>query len=190
MLRRIASDGRDGFYEGDTAGLIVDEMKKGGGIVTREDLERYEPKWREPVAFTYRGHQVISMPPPSSGGVTLAMIAQQLEVYDLARLGWHSAPAVHVQAEAMRRAFAVRNDALGDPDFVTGRCRPAVVEGIRARTAGLDRHGPRDAVNAGLRPVGQLHDGPHTTHFSVVDAAATRSRSRRRSTAASARPSP
>jgi len=114
VLRRIAETGRDGFYTGDTAALIVNEIKKGGGVITSADLKGYTPKWRDPVTFRYRGHQIISMPPPSSGGVTLAMIAQQLEAYDLARLGWHSVPAIHVQAEAMRRAFAVRNDLLGD----------------------------------------------------------------------------
>src|SRR5262249_49337536 len=119
VLKRIAAHGRDGFYTGHTAALIVAEMKRGGGVMTGEDLERYEPKWREPVAFTYRGRRAVSMPPPSSGGVTLAMIAQQLEAYDLGKLGWHSVTAIHLQAEAMRRAFAVRNDLLGDPDFVT-----------------------------------------------------------------------
>jgi gamma-glutamyltranspeptidase / glutathione hydrolase len=171
VLRRIASDGRDGFYTGDTAGLIVDEMKKGGGIITREDLERYEPKWREPVAFTYRGHRVISMPPPSSGGVTLAMIAQQLEGYDLARLGWHSAPAVHVQAEAMRRAFAVRNDALGDPDFVTvdvARLSSKAFARELQASISMDHATPSTQVSGRS---GISHDGPHTTHFSVVDAA-------------------
>jgi gamma-glutamyltranspeptidase / glutathione hydrolase len=171
VLRRIASDGRDGFYTGDIAGLIVDEMKKGGGIVTREDLERYQPKWRDPVAFTYRGHRVISMPPPSSGGVTLAMIAQQLEAYDLARLGWHSAPAVHVQAEAMRRAFAVRNDTLGDPDVVTvdvTRLSSKAFARELQSSISMDHATPSSQVSGRS---GISHDGPHTTHFSVVDAA-------------------
>jgi gamma-glutamyltranspeptidase/glutathione hydrolase len=171
VLRRIASDGRDGFYTGDTAGLIVDEMKKGGGIITREDLERYQPRWRDPVAFTYRGHRVISMPPPSSGGVTLAMIAQQLEVYDLARLGWHSAPAVHLQAEAMRRAFAVRNDTLGDPDFVTvdvARLSSKAFARELQSSIAIDHATPSSQVSGRS---GISHDGPHTTHFSVVDVA-------------------
>ena len=169
VLRRIARDGRDGFYKGDTAALIVDEMKKGAGIITREDLERYEPKWRDPVAFTYRGRQVISMPPPSSGGATLAMIAQQLEAYDLSRLGWHSAPAIHVQAEAMRRAFAVRNDVLGDPDFVkvdVARLSSKAFARELQSTISLDRATPSAQVSG---RTGLSHDGTHTTHFSVVD---------------------
>ena len=112
-LRRIAEQGRDGFYKGETAGLILAEMKRGKGIITAQDLEGYEPKWRAPIAFEYRGHEVISMPPPSSGGLTLALIAGQLSSYDLADLGWHTAKAVHLMAESMRRAFAVRNEVLG-----------------------------------------------------------------------------
>jgi gamma-glutamyltranspeptidase/glutathione hydrolase len=171
VLRRIASGGRDGFYQGETAALIAAEMKTGGGIITREDLEHYEPKWRDPVVFTYRGHRVVSMPPPSSGGVTLAMIAQQLEPYDLAHLGWHSAPAIHVQAEAMRRAFAVRNDVLGDPDFVTfdvGRLSSKGFARELQSSISLDHATPSSQVSGRS---GNSHDGPHTTHFSVVDAA-------------------
>lgn len=169
VLRRIADGGRDGFYAGATADLIVDEMKKGDGIITRADLAGYSPKWREPVAFAYRDRQIISMPPPSSGGVTLAMIAQQLEAYNLAQLGWHSASAIHVQAEAMRRAFAVRNDVLGDPDFVPVDV-PRLSSKAFARelqaSISLDHATPSSQVSGR----GISHDGPHTTHFSVVDA--------------------
>jgi gamma-glutamyltranspeptidase/glutathione hydrolase len=170
VLKRIAVGGRDGFYKGETAALIAAEMKNGGGIITRQDLERYEPKWRDPVAFTYRGHQIISMPPPSSGGVTLAMIAQQLEAYDLANLGWHSAAAIHVQAEAMRRAFAVRNAVLGDPDFVTldlARLSSKAFARELQPSISLGHATPSSQVSGRS---GISHDGPHTTHFSVVDA--------------------
>ena len=169
VLKRIAAGGRDGFYKGATADLIATEMKNGGGIITREDLEHYEPKWRDPVTFTYRGRRVVSMPPPSSGGLTLAMIAQQLEAYDLAQLGWHSAPAIHVQAEAMRRAFAVRNDLLGDPDFVTldaGRLSSKAFARELQSSISLDHATPSTQIPGR----GISHDGPHTTHFSVVDA--------------------
>ena len=171
VLRRIASNGRDGFYSGATAGLIVDEMQRGGGIITRADLEGYQPKWRDPVEFTYRGHRVISMPAPSSGGVTLAMIAQQMEAYDLERLGWHTVPAIHVQAEAMRRAFAVRNEVLGDPDFVTvdaARLSSKAFARELQSSIALDHATPSSEVSGRS---GTSHDGPHTTHFSVVDAA-------------------
>jgi gamma-glutamyltranspeptidase/glutathione hydrolase len=109
------------------------------------------------------------MPPPSSGGVTLAMIAQQLEAYDLGRLGWHSATAIHVQAEAMRRAFAVRNDVLGDPDFVTldtGRLSSKAFARELQSSISLDHATPSSQVSG---RTGISHDGPHTTHFSVVD---------------------
>src|SRR5690606_10212893 len=118
VLRRIAEQGPAGFYEGETADLIVAEMRRGGGIITHEDLASYRAVWREPVEFEYRGHRVIAMPPPSSGGLTLALIANILEGYDLGALGWHSPEAIHLTAEAMRRAFANRNHYLGDPAFV------------------------------------------------------------------------
>src|SRR5262249_59304267 len=133
--------------------------------------EGSEPKWRELVAFTYRGRRAVSMPPPSSGGVTLAMIAQQLEAYDLGKLGWHSAAAIHLQAEAMRRAFAVRNEVLGDPDFVTvdlGRLSSKAFARELQSSISLDRATPSPQVSGRF---GISHDGPHTTHFSVVDSA-------------------
>jgi len=167
-LRRIAEHGRDGFYKGDTADLLLAEMKRGKGIITAKDLEGYEAKWRSPIAFQYRGHDVISMPPPSSGGITLALIAGQLEQYDLAGLGWHTAKAVHVQAESMRRAFAVRNEVLGDPDYVkfdqAELLSPAFSAGLRA-TISTDRATPSSEVSG--RPA--RGESRQTTHFSVAD---------------------
>ncbi len=167
-LRRIAEHGRDGFYKGETADLLVAEMKRGKGIITAKDLEGYEAKWRSPIAFQYRGHDVISMPPPSSGGITLALIAGQLGPYDLAALGWHTAKAVHVQAESMRRAFAVRNEVLGDPDFVkvdqAALLSPAFSAGLRA-TISTDRATPSREVSG--RPA--RGESRQTTHFSVAD---------------------
>ena len=168
-LRLIAQNGRDGFYKRDTADSIVAEMRRGGGIITHTDLEQYQPKWREPVEFTYRGHRIVSMPPPSSGGVTVALIAQQLEAYDLGRLGWHSAQSIHLQAEAMRRAFAVRNDVLGDPDFVavdTARLSSKAFARQLQTSISLDRATPSSQVSG---RTGTQADGTHTTHFSVAD---------------------
>ena len=110
-LRRIAEQGRDGFYKGETADLLVAEMKRGKGIITAKDLEGYEAKWRAPIAFQYRGHDVISMPPPSSGGLTLALIAGSFGPYDLAGLGWHTAKAVHVHGR--EHAARVRGPQRG-----------------------------------------------------------------------------
>jgi gamma-glutamyltranspeptidase / glutathione hydrolase len=167
-LRRIADRGRDGFYTGETADLLVAEMRRGKGIVTAADLEGYEPKWRDPIVFPYRGHDVISMPPPSSGGLTLALIAGQLSAFDLSALGWHTAKAVHLTAETMRRAFAVRNEVLGDPDFVrfdqSELLSPAFATALRA-TISADRATPSTAISG--RPA--VAESRQTTHFSVAD---------------------
>src|SRR5262249_45794533 len=117
-LARIAAQGSTDFYQGQTADLIATDMKQGKGLITKEDLRAYRPKWREPVEFDYRGHHVISMPPPSSGGLVLGLVLQALEGWDIRKLGWHSADAVHVEVELLKRAFALRNEALGDPDVI------------------------------------------------------------------------
>ena len=167
VLRRIAEQGPKGFYEGETANLIVAEMKRGGGIITHDDLKEYQPVWREPAEFRYRGHRVISMPPASSGGLTLALMANIAEGYDLRKMGWHSARALHITAEASRRAFAERNHFLGDPDFVNVRrdqfLSEAHAEALR-KTISLERATP----SASVLPTNPEPD--QTTHFSVVDA--------------------
>ena len=168
-LRRIAADGPAGFYQGETADLIVAEMRRGGGIITHEDLRRYEAKWRDPVVFLYRDHTVISMPPPSSGGLTLALIANILEGYDLRALGWHSPDALHYTAEAMRRAFADRNHYLGDPDFVEVP-RPQFLSEQYAAQLRAQITERRATPSADVHPGSLEFDEPeHTTHFSVVD---------------------
>jgi gamma-glutamyltranspeptidase / glutathione hydrolase len=168
-LRLIADRGRDGFYTGDTARLVEEEMRRGGGLITRHDLEAYEVRWRDPLVFTYRGRTVASMPPPSSGGIALALIAQELEAYDLRALGWHSAGSVHLQAEAMRRAFAVRNEVLGDPEFVKMDV-PLLSSKAFARrlqaSIDPDHATPSSAVSGRSGIAGE---GRHTTHFSVAD---------------------
>ncbi|TDK42915.1 gamma-glutamyltransferase [Algoriphagus formosus] len=117
-LERIASNGRDEFYQGETAKILVDHMQKMGGIITEEDLAAYEAAWREPIVFDYKELRVISMAPPSSGGVTIGQILKMVEPYDLQAMGHNSADYVQVLTEAMRRAYADRNYYLGDPDFV------------------------------------------------------------------------
>ncbi len=172
VLRRIAEHGPAGFYEGETADLIVAEMRRGGGIITHEDLAAYRAVWREPVEFDYRGHRVISMPPPSSGGLTLALIANILEGYDLGALGWHSPEAIHLTAEAMRRAFANRNHYLGDPDFVEiPRERFLSKDYARLLRASIDRARATPSVRVLPGHTTAFDaEGDHTTHFSVVDA--------------------
>jgi gamma-glutamyltranspeptidase / glutathione hydrolase len=170
VLRRIAEHGPDGFYRGETADLIAAEMRRGGGVITLADLAAYRAVWREPIVFEHRGRTVISMPPPSSGGLTLALMANILEGYDLARMGWRSADHLHVMTEAMRRAFADRNEFLGDPDFVpipTARFLSKQRAAELRRSITLERATP----SADVTPVaaGRTGSGDHTTHFSVVD---------------------
>ncbi|HXL86035.1 MAG TPA: gamma-glutamyltransferase family protein, partial [Gemmatimonadaceae bacterium] len=117
-LARIRDQGRDGFYRGETAGLVAAEMRRRNGLITEDDLARYEAKERPPIRGTYRGYEIISMPPPSSGGVALVEMLNILEGYDLTRAAHNSAQYVHLLAEAMRRAFLDRARFLGDPDFV------------------------------------------------------------------------
>ena len=168
-LRRIADRGPDGFYKGETADLIVAEMKRGGGIITHEDLASYEAKWRDPIRFDYRGHRVISMAPASSGGITLAIMANILEGYDLRASGPATATTVHLVAEASRRAFADRNHYLGDPDVVTIPTSTLLSEEYAAKqraTIAAQRATPSAEIRPGL---GTISEGDHTTHMSVVD---------------------
>ncbi len=166
-LERIAADGSDGFYKGETARLLVAEMERGGGIITLEDLARYQSKERTPIKGTYRGYQIISMPPPSSGGVALVEMLNILEGYDLAAMGHNSADYIHHLTEAMRMAYRDRARFLADVDFVdvpvhrlTGKDYAALLRsGIDPVRAGVSM--PTDVT--------EPHESPETTHYSVVD---------------------
>lgn len=165
VLQRIAASGRDGFYTGETADLIVAAMKRSGGIISRTDLRDYHPIWREPITFDYRGHHVVSMPPVSSGGLTLGLILGILEGRDMRELGWRTPQAIHVLAEAERRAFARRNASLGDPAFVKIPAASFLSKDTAAKLLaeiGLSSSGSPN-VPAAKEP-------RHTTHFSIVDA--------------------
>src|SRR5690606_32038779 len=165
-----AAEGRDGFYAGTTARLIEEEMRRGGGLITREDLASYQARWRSPLIFDYRGYTVISMPPPSSGGATMAEILNILEGYDLQSLGYLSADHLHLYAEASKRAFADRNTYLADPDFVAQPVERMISDEDAAERRGtIDslRATPAAAVAPGLGPAPR--EGEHTTHYSVVD---------------------
>jgi gamma-glutamyltranspeptidase / glutathione hydrolase len=176
-MRRIARDGRDGFYRGRTAELIEAEMRRGGGIITREDLAGYEARWRDPVVFGYRDHTVIAMPPASSGGATLGKMLKVLEGWDLAEIGYHTPRHVHLWTEATRRAYADRNEYLADPDFVEQPLpRMFSAEYAAERRRGIDpeRATPSEHVTPGLgrAPVGagaRAGESESTTHYSVVD---------------------
>ncbi|MCK5571432.1 MAG: gamma-glutamyltransferase family protein, partial [Bacteroidetes bacterium] len=168
VLRRIAQKGPAGFYQGETADLIVSEMERGGGILSHEDLKRYSPRWREPVRFAYRGYGVISMPPPSSGGITLGLIANIMERYDVRALGWGSVDLMHFTAEAMRRAFAVRNAMLADPDFIDIPQNVLLSKQFAdSLQASIDpaRATPSSTIDVSAVP----NDESHTTHVSITD---------------------
>ncbi len=169
-LRRIAEKGPDGFYRGRTADLLVAEMKRGGGIIEHEDLQQYRAVWRDPVRFDYRGYNVISMHPPSSGGATMAEIGNILEGWELGSMEWQSTDMIHLYAEASKRAFADRNSALADPDFRTLPLERMISQeyaDLRRATITPDRATPAEEVRPGL----SVSDTTgHTTHYSVVDA--------------------
>ena len=174
VLRRIRDDGRDGFYRGRTADLLVAEMERGGGLITHADLEGYEPVEREPVTGTYRGYGVISMPPPSSGGIALIQLLNAVEMGDLGALGFHTAASMHRMAEAERRVFADRAVWIGDPDFVDVPVAGLLSKAyMRSRMADFDpeRTTPSAGVAAGTPPGAVAPESSETTHFSVVDAA-------------------
>jgi gamma-glutamyltranspeptidase/glutathione hydrolase len=167
-LTRIRDNGRDGFYRGETARLIAADMRRGGGLITGEDLAQYEAKERAPITGTYRGYEIISMPPPSSGGVALVEMLNILEGYDLRATRHNSAPYVHLVTEAMRRAFLDRARYLGDPDFV----QPPV-ERLTSKAYAARLRATIDATHASASTPAQAderYESTQTTHYSVVDA--------------------
>jgi gamma-glutamyltranspeptidase / glutathione hydrolase len=168
VLARIKTNPRD-FYEGETARLIVADMKANGGIVTMEDLRTYEPTVRQPLRGTYRGYDILTMPPPSSGGIALIEMLHMLEPYDLKAMGWHSSQYVHTLVEIMRRAFADRASYLGDTDFVKVPVAGLVSrEYAKVRAKDItDKATPSRGVRGGGPAA---YESPETTHYSVVDA--------------------
>lgn len=167
---RLQRVGPKEFYQGQTARLIVADMQLNNGLITMADMRAYVAKEREPLRGTYRGHEVISMPPPSSGGAVLLEMLNILEGFDLGKYDWASSERQHLTVEAMRRAFADRAEYMGDADFVkvpvAGLIDKAYAENLR-KTIRLDRASSSEEVRAG-RPAG--HESEETTHFTVVDA--------------------
>ena len=167
-LRRIRDRGADGFYRGETADLIVAEMARGDGLISHRDLEAYTAAWRDPIEFTYRGFTVLSMPPSSSGGVTMAEMANIVEQWDLTGMPWHSADMIHLLAESWRRSYSDRNEYLADPDFID-----LPLERMTSKAYAVERGAditqratPSADVGPGLEAP---REGDHTTHFSIVD---------------------
>jgi gamma-glutamyltranspeptidase / glutathione hydrolase len=167
-LARIKTNARD-FYDGETARAIVAEMKANGGIITAEDLRTYEPTMREPLRGTYRGYEILTMPPPSSGGIALIEMLNMLETQDVRAMGWHSSKHVHFTAEVMRRAFADRAEYLGDTDFVEVPWKPMLTKNYalsRLKTIRMDAATPSKEVRGG-NPA--AYESTDTTHFTIVD---------------------
>jgi gamma-glutamyltranspeptidase / glutathione hydrolase len=183
-LERIAAK-PDDFYHGALAQELAAAMQKGGGLITADDLAHYEVKEREPVRGTYRGYEVISAPPPSSGGTVLIESLNILEGYDLAKMGDRSAQSIHYTTEAFRRAFFDRAEFMGDPDsakipvsqLIDKKYGTAWRETIEADHASASKELKRPAIFTELEQYAAthpqpltIHESPHTTHYSVVDA--------------------
>ncbi len=168
-LKRIASKGKDEFYKGETAKHLVDFLSQKGGIITLEDLELYEAKWRDPIAFNYKDIKVVSMSPPSSGGICLAQIMKMIEPFDIQQHGHNSLKAIKVIVEAERRAYADRSFYLGDPDFVdipTNHLLSDVY--LQERMSDFSFKNPTisDSLSYGIIPG---YESDQTTHYSIVD---------------------
>ena len=166
-LERIRMKRRDGFYAGETAELIVAEMVRGGGMIAPEDLALYQPRERAPIRGSYRGYDIISMPPPSSGGVALVQMLNILEGYDLRAMRHNSAPYIHHLIEAMRRAYRDRARFLADPDFVE-----VPVERLTSKTYAAELRAQIDPARATPSTPADIASGAEseeTTHYSVVD---------------------
>jgi gamma-glutamyltranspeptidase / glutathione hydrolase len=167
-LLLIARQGPKAFYDGPIADLIEKDMKANGGIMTRDDLKRYRPIWREPVRGNYRGFEIVSMGPPSSGGTHIIQMLNILDGYDLQAMGQNSAAAVNVMAEAMRFAYADRSEYMGDPDYVKVPVATLTSKAYADKLRSRIRQGaatPSDQV----RPGTSFPEGTNTTHYSVVD---------------------
>jgi len=169
-LRRIGLFGAAEFYKGRTARLIAADMKANGGLITLEDLEAYRPIERTPLRGTYRGYEIVTMPPPSSGGLVMLEVLNILEGFNIRELGYNSAATLHVLVESMRRAFADRAEFMADPDFAdvpVGKLVDKSYADALRRTISVDKA----TASSKIRPGSQMiTEGNETTHYTVIDA--------------------
>lgn len=169
-LKRIAKNGRNEFYKGETAKILVNYLQKKGGIITLKDLEKYEAKWRKPLQFNYKDLKITSMAPPSSGGICLAQIMKMIAPYDLAKMGHNSEESIQVIVEAERRAYADRSQFLGDPDFVKIPINGLLSDTyLKGRMSTFDRN--KASLSSEIKE-GKVNfnESTETTHYSIVDA--------------------
>jgi gamma-glutamyltranspeptidase/glutathione hydrolase len=167
-LRRMQKDGAAGFYQGETAKLIVEEMKRGNGIITVEDLSNYTAKLRKPLEFTYRDHQVISFAPPSSGGLLIGQMLKMIEKYPVKEMGFQTPKSVQLMIEAERRAYADRAEYMGDPDYFPVPVKTLLSDAYvtqRMSDYVADKAGSSSNVKAGI-----IKESEQTTHLSIMDA--------------------
>ena len=168
-LKRISKNGRDEFYKGETAQILVHYLKQKGAIITLEDLAKYEAKWRTPITFKYKNLKIISMPPPSSGGICLAEILKMIEPYNIAKMGHNSTEAIQVIVEAERRAYADRSVYLGDPDFVKIPVKELISEKYltqRMSNFSFEKASLSSDIREGKV---NYNESTETTHYSIVD---------------------
>lgn len=168
-LERIKANGRDEFYKGKTAGHLIDKIQKLGGIMTKEDLANYEVKWRDPITFTYKNHKIISMSPPSSGGICIAQILKAIEDFNIKQYTHNSTKYIQLLVEAERRAYADRSYFLGDPDFVHIPVNHLMSDDyIKNRMSDFswEKATNSNALSHGAIPG---HESEETTHYSIVD---------------------
>lgn len=165
-LVAIRDFGRAGFYEGSVANLIVKEMKDGGGIINLQDLKNYQSVWRTPVTTVYRGNKIISMPPPSSGGIVLIQLLEMVEPYNLSEMKFQSAASVHVMVEAERLAYADRSKFIGDPDFYKVPNKQLTDSNYISKR--MKSFNPRQAGKSDVISHGTF-ESTETTHISIVD---------------------
>ena len=169
-LTKIMNEGRDGFYKGEVAQKLATFIQENGGIITEEDLEKYEAKWRYPVTFNYKNLRIISMSPPSSGGVTMNQIFKMMEPFNLADFGHNSAKTIQLFTEAARRAYADRNYFLGDPDFTDIPLDIILTDDYlagRMKNFSFDKATLSSDVSHGEV---EIVESMETTHYSIVDA--------------------
>ena len=168
-LKRISKNGRDEFYKGETARILVKYLREKGAIITMEDLAKYEAKWRTPLTFDYKDLKIISMPPPSSGGICLAEIFKMIEPFDLKKMGHNSTEAIQVIVEAERRAYADRSYFLGDPDFVKIPLKALMSDDyLKQRMSNFSFE--KATLSSDIKE-GKVNynESMETTHYSIVD---------------------
>lgn len=169
-LERIRDNGRAGFYEGKTADDLVAEMNRGKGLITHDDLKNYKSVWRQPVVGHYKNYKVISMPPPSSGGICLLQLLESVEPFPVNKWGFNSPTTVHLMVEAERRVYADRSEYMGDPDFYKVPVSQLIDEQYvldRMSTFDDEKATPSDSVKPGII---NGYESEQTTHYSIVDA--------------------